>query len=245
MSKANIDNLRFWIAQSIKNIFSMQWEELEKYSFSGHNIIDHPIKFTFKKYWVKGKPKTKLKGSKSWMNRDNLLKIWTDIKDKKEKYFLQQGHFYKTQSNKDTWIDCSNLETSILSNDGNIKDLMQKYKEMKNPNTACALIGGCRKWHDSRFITGQKYFDKNFLKNIKIIFNKCNLSHNNIEGEEGYGEKGKIYKKGKNEKLGKWTNDDFFKLCDCIVKFLDCFFAIFEIGDQIDFFASEAKKNIQ
>ena len=239
-------NLRHCIASAIKDRFKINndFYLLLNSTFYIENIpgISYRVKCGIKMLKCGKSKKISLTQEKWMKNIDYLSIILEHLNDKKRMYYLSSS-YWKTDWKSDIWIKWEKPDTNnTICDDKKIKDLKQKYKEIRNIDTACALIGGCRKWFSAHRITEQKYFNENFLENIRYIFNNCNLSHNNIEGEE-CSKNGKIYKKSTNEKLYLWTKKDFFELCDCIVKFLDCFFAMFEIGGKIISFVKKAGKD--
>ena len=93
------------------------------------------------------------------------------------------------------------------------------------------MIGGSRKILDAQAKTAEKYFNESFLKKIKKYFNFYNFTHDNLNGEEKYDDKGKITKKFINQELKKFSSDEIFKLCDYLAKFLEIFVAMLKLGD--------------
>jgi hypothetical protein len=240
------NKLRWYIASAIKDRFKINdLDLLLDSTFYIENIpgISYHVKCGIKMLKC-GKSKKISLTLEKWMKNIDYLSIILDhLNDKNRMYYLSSSIYWKTDQKNNIWIKWENPNANnTICDDEKIKDLKRKYNEIRNIDTARALIGGCRKWFSAHRITEQNYFNENFLENIRYIFNNCNLSHNNIDGEE-WSKNGEIYKKSKNEKLYSWTNRDFFELCDYIVKFLDCFFAMFEIGDKIIFFAKKAGKD--
>ena len=158
---------------------------------------------------------------------------WHKKTDEK-KYHLSQKGFYKSESKNDTWIEWKNFKIDSLFYDLKIKDLkkIHKYILNKNIDGAQAILGGSRKILNAHIKTAEQYFNKNYLSKIKRIFNNCNFAHDNRNGEEKCcDDDGKIIKKGINQKLKNFTNNELFKLCDYLVSFLDIFLAMLELND--------------
>lgn len=229
--RLTISHLRFWIAQTLKKVFDIDWNELPKCVFLVHNLIKYPVQLTLKNYHNKKKLQTKIVEQK-WMNEVNLQKIWNILLNRNKEYVLQQNKFCKIDSNaNDTWIEWTNFENKCLSNDSRIVDLMQQYKKIKNIDIAQALIGGTRKFISAKIKTAEKYFNKNFHNKIMRVYNTNNFTHNNQEGEECCNKNNDIKKKYINEELKKYSKEDLFEVCDYLVKFLDIFFAMLKLGD--------------